>query len=419
MRTPAVLIMALLVCFAALQCSQTTESDSKGNSPSPTPINLSQAEESLLNSSNQFGFKLFREILESSGDGDNVFISPLSASYALAMCYNGAAGGTRDAIAGTLELSGLSVQEVNEAYRSLTTQLTGLDPDVEVKIANSFWYAPYLPVTQGFKDLNQTYFDALVRDIDFGQPWAADTINGWVKANTRDRIDGIVTKPVDPSMIAILLNAIYFKGSWTVTFDTAATEEYDFHLADGSVIRRDLMLSDTVYGYYENDLFQAVDKPYGNGDFSMTVLLPQKDKSLDDILAELTAENWALWTGRLEADTVELYLPRFKLAYEVTLNQMLQAMGMQVAFTPGADFSNMVTGGGLWIDQVKQKSFVQVDEEGTEAAAVTAVVFITSIEPGNPIVFIDRPFLFAVRERVSGTVMFIGRIADPEWDDEA
>jgi len=421
MRTITVLTLTL-VAFFGLQCSQSTDTPAgKPDSSSPPDHsigNLTASETSLLNSSNRFGFKLFREILADEPDDKNVFISPLSASYALAMCYNGAAGKTRDAVATALQISGLTVQDVNESYRSLTALLVGLDPEVEVNIANSFWYRLGLPVKQEFVDLNQSYFDALVRELDFSRDWAADTINDWVKRETRDKITEIVKKPIPSAAVAYLMNAIYFKGSWTVSFDSARTAPGLFRLADGSVVMPEMMVTDTAIVYFENELFQAVDLPYSDGLYSMVILLPRAGKTTDDILAELSDETWSGWMGNFEEDTVPLIMPKFRLSYEVTLNRMLVALGMGIAFEPGlADFSNMVSDAELAISVVKQKSFVQVDEQGTEAAAVTVVEYITVSDEPSREMRVDHPFIFAVRERTSGTVLFIGRIAEPVWEN--
>ena len=422
MRTVAFLLAALLIALGGLHCSRSTEpgapDQGSANPPDRTPQDLTPQEQSLLGSSNQFGFKLFQKVAEASAPGDNVFISPLSASYALGMCYNGAAGTTREGMATALELSGLSVEEVNKAYHGLTELLTGLDSTVQMDIANSIWYRLGFPVRQEFIDLNATYFDALVREIDFDAPWAADTINHWVAENTHDKIKEIVTPFEIRSCVMALLDAIYFKGTWTITFDTAATQPETFYLADGSTVQRDLMASDTMYGYFENDLLQAVEIPYGQESFAMVVLLPKTGHSPEDIIAQVTADDWSAWMDGLEVDTVRLRLPKFKLSYEVGLNDMLKAMGIAEAFSPDADFSNIVDGGGIFISQVKQKAFVQVDERGTEAAAVTVVLMPTAYPGGPKWMFVNRPFLFAIRERVSGTVIFIGKIADPVWREE-
>lgn len=421
MRTITLLTLAVLVGTALLQCSHSTDdAAAKANAaidPPRTTANLTASETSLLNSSNRFGFKLFREIAASGAAGENIFISPLSASYALAMCYNAAAGETREEIASTLELAGLTPEDINESYLSLTSLLLNLDPAVEVNIANSLWYREGLAVKQEYIDLERTYFDAVVRGLDFNKDWAADTINAWVKAETRGKIDKIVKKPIMPDAVAYLINAIYFKGDWTLSFDTATTAPGPFYLADGSTVMVELMSCDTTQSYFKNDLFQAVDLPYGDGQFAMTILLPREGKTTGDILAEMSDANWAQWMGGFQEQPVPLYLPKFRLSYEVTLNQMLQAMGMLAAFAPGrADFANMVPSEGLYISTVKQKSFVQVDEQGTEAAAVTAVEFITVVADPELTMRVDHPFIFAVRERVSGTVLFIGLIAEPVWE---
>lgn len=419
MRTISILTQALLVAFLCLQCSQsTTDTAPKPSERNPSADaieNLSAAETSLLNSSNQFGFKLFREIMDTEAANENVFISPLSASYALALCYNGAGGVTRDEIATTLELAGLTPEEVNEAYLNLATILTSLDPKVKVSLANSIWYREEMTAKPAFVDISRTYFDALVRGLDFAEPSAADTINAWVFDKTRGRIEDIVKKPISRDAVAFLLNAIYFKGTWTVSFDSADTQEGKFTRVDGVVTHPDMMSSDTTMLYFSNDLFEACDLSYGDERFSMTILLPKSGKTTDDILGVLTYENWDDWMNQFALKNMPLLMPKFKLAYEVKLNDMLKALGMVTAFD-AADFGNMFEGGdGFAISEVKQKSFVQVDERGTEAAAVTVVEIIRTVSEPE-MMLVNRPFIFALRERTTGTVLFIGRIADPIWE---
>lgn len=420
MRKLCVIILIALVSLLCQSCTRTTEPISSSSPPDPTPGEMTVAEKSLLESTNRFGLKLFGKIADQHEPEDNIFISPLSVSFALGMCYNGGANETRDAIASTLELSGLTVEEVNQSYRNVINLLTQLDPAVVFNIANSIWYRMGFPVSPDFIDLNHTYFDAETRELDFNQPWAADTINHWVDVHTEGKITEIIKSPISSAMVMFLINALYFNGSWTLPFDTAATNDFPFYRADGSTVMRPLMWTDTVLMYFENDLFQAVDLPYGDEKFSMAVLLPKESYTADDIIAQLNDQTWPLWVGSFAEAETELYLPRFKFAYEITLNEMLMAMGMEIAFDPfGADFSNMVTDmsllpGNLFVSFVRHKTFVQVDEKGTEAAAVTAVgMGVTSMEP---MMVVNHPFLFVIHEHETGAILFMGKVADPVWE---
>lgn len=415
------LLAFLIISFGllSLQCSKSTSPPNP--TPEPSPGNLTEAEKSLIESSNRFGLKLFRQIAAGEDADSNIFISPLSVSFALGMTYNGAANETREAMARTLELSGLTIEEANRSYRSVIDLLTQLDPIVAMKIANSIWYKTRFPVKPDFIELNRTYFDALVREINFSADWAADTINHWVDVNTNGKIEKIVKSPISPEMVMFLINAVYFKGAWTIPFDTGLTIQAPFYLRDGSPTYRDFMLTDTTFEYCENDLFQAIDLPYGEKGFSMTIFLPKTTTTADDLIMEMTGENWAAWLGSFAERNVGLSLPKFKFKYKKNLNEILRALGMEIAFDPyWADFSNMAFMdsliGNLYISEVMHKTFVQVDEEGTEAAAVTSVgMGITSVNP-DPIMIINRPFMFVIREHESGTILFMGKVADPVWE---
>lgn len=414
MRKFAAIFSVIIFSLLCLQCSKSTEPNQTKTPPSRTLADLTAAEECLVESSNAFGLKLFREIASREKPDSNIFISPLSVSFALGMTYNGAAGETREAMASTLEFAGFSTQEVNESYQNLTALLTQADPTVIFNIANSIWYRQGKPVKQTFIDLCRTYFDALVREMNFQAPGAADTINNWVDVNTNGKIKEIIKPPIPPEVAMLLINAIYFKGAWTHLFDTADTRTDRFYFPDDSWTDCQMMTRDDTIKYFANDLFQAVDLPYGSEGFSMTVLLPKHSVTMDDLIGELTEENWATWMGSFSEIEMQLWLPKFKFEYEKKLNDMLKAMGMEIAFTPAADFSNMFGDGIGWIDRVKHKTFIQVDEQGTEAAAVTMVVMFDSLPPG---MYVNRPFLFVIHEHESGTILFIGKVVNPVWED--
>jgi serpin B len=272
-------------------------------------------------------------------------------------------------------------------------------------------------VEQEFIDLNATYFDALAQTLDFASPAAAPAINRWVSENTNGKIQEIVDNPIDPSTVLFLINALYFKGTWVFQFEKQSTQAADFYLASGGTALCSLMRQEADLPYMENELFQAVDLAYGNGQYSMVVLLPKPGTDVDSVVAAVDESGWGACLGSLGETTVTLYLPRFKLEYEVELKSALTAMGMGIAFAPGqADFSGINTdlGRELYISKVKHKTFVDVNEEGTEAAAVTSVeIGLTSVGPAGVCVRVDRPFVFAIREKHSQTILFIGKIVNP------
>jgi len=377
------------------------------------PRELSLAEGKLIEADNRFAFKLFREINDQEG-AKNIFISPLSVAMALGMTYNGAAGTTREAMQEALELQGMDLQEVNESYRSLIDLLRDLDPRVEFLIANSIWYRDMMPIEQDFLDLNRRYFDAAVTALDFSSPNAVDIINAWVSQNTHGKIEEIVDNPIDPLTIMFLINAIYFKGDWTYKFDKSLTQQHPFDLIDGSETTVDMMSyeAETPLRYASDGDVQIVDLSYGGRAYSMTIVLPASPQGIEAVTDNLTQAQWSSWIAALDSTARQVSLPRFKLEYELTLNNVLEALGMGVAFTDSADFSKLYAPGGAFISEVKHKTFVDVNEEGTEAAAVTSVeIGLTSAGPW-PIV-IDRPFVFAIREDYSGTILFMGKIVDP------
>jgi len=402
--------LVICICFVFTQCTTNPVSPGKKNT-----IQLTMAEKSLVKSDNKFGFKLFKEIIKEQED-KNVFISPLSVSMALGMTYNGANGNTQEAMQSTLELSGLTLQEINESYENLTKLLTNLDPKVKFQIANSIWYRERFPVEDEFIDINKTYFDAEVRGLDFSAPNAPNIINGWVNEKTNGKIEKIVDGAIHPLTMMFLINAIYFKGTWTYEFDESQTRDDVFTLPDGSKKPCKMMMQEGELRYFENGDFQAIDLPYGDGGFSMTLFLPHREKDVDSLIALLNEENWSQWINSFIKRELTLQLPKFTLEYEIKLNDVLKALGMEIAFhSSRADFTKMYreeeVGNNLYISNVKHKTFVKVNEEGTEAAAVTSVEM--RLESAGLSMRIDRPFMFAIRENHSGTILFIGNIAEP------
>lgn len=372
---------------------------------------LSTSEARLVDADNEFGLNLFRAVSEEEGDS-NVFISPLSVSMALGMTLNGAEGDTYAAMQEALALSGLSEAEINESYRTLIDLLHGLDPEVVFEIANSIWHREGFAVEADFLDINRESFDSEVRELDFSDPAAPGVINGWVDEKTHGKIEKIVDQ-IDPLTMMYLINAIYFKGMWTYEFDEEATQNRPFAAMDGSVDDVPMMEQEAELAYFESDALQVVDLPYGDSLYSMMVILPRQGGNLDEVVASLDQETWNDWTGRLESREVWLRLPRFQLEYEVDLNQVLSSLGMEVAFNPyEADFTAINPAGELYISKVKHKTFIDLDEEGTEAAAVTSVeVGVVSVDPNAPVpMFVDRPFVFAIREQHSGTILFVGKV---------
>ncbi len=381
-------------------------------------IELSPQEIQLLSATNSFGFNLFKSIAADE-EGKNIFISPLSVSMALGMTLNGADGETRLAMQKTLELQGLSQEEINAAYKDLILLLTHIDPRVAFEIANSIWYKNGLPIHPDFVSLNQKFFGALVQALDFNDPGSVDVINNWVNESTNGKIRKILDG-INPDDVMFLINAIYFKGDWKYQFDKAKTKKDDFKLPDGTLAPCFLMQQRAKFSYAEDDLLQVIDLPYGNGFFSMTIFLPKPIMPLDSLIENFTSVMFSYYLDRLATREVLLEMPRFKFEYEKKLNDVLTDLGMGIAFDKfHADFSRMVTRPmQLYLNFVKHKTFVKVDEEGTEAAAVTSVgVGVTRAYPKVAVMRVDHPFVFVIRENVSNSLIFMGKIVKPEWSE--
>ncbi len=377
------------------------------------PRELSVAEGKLVDADNRFAFKLFREVNAQEDDTANVFVSPLSVGMALGMTYNGAAGTTRDAMQQTLELGGMTLEEVNAAYQSLIALLRNLDSKVEFLLANSIWYREGVSVLPTFLELNQRYFDAEVIALDFADPSAADVINGWVSTQTKGKITEIVDPPIDPLTFMFLIDAIYFKGDWTYQFDRDRTRDETFALTDGSQVSVPTMSrgEEIPVRLCQHADYTVLDLWYGGQAYSMTIVVPHDPATIHDVARAVTAQQWDAWTANLDSTRAFVTLPKFTLEYDIELNDVLKALGMEIAFSGGADFSNMIPGGGAYIEKVRHKTFVDVNEEGTEAAAVTSVEM--RYESAQPTVRVDRPFLFAIRENYSGSILFMGKVVDP------
>jgi serpin B len=367
------------------------------------------AELALVESGNDFGFDLLA-VLAPEHRGENLFFSPLSASMALGMTLNGAAANTFEEMRRMLGYGGLTQTEINDSYASLLTLLQELDPRVTVEIANSVWHRQGLTVDQGFTTRVRSSFDAEVAGVDFGAPTTLARINDWVEDRTNGTIDKLFDS-LDPSTVMLLMNAVYFKGDWTDAFDPDDTRRGPFRRSDGTTVQADFMGQEMAAKLRTTDTFDLIELPYGGQAYAMTVVLPADGIDPGDLAGSLTAGEWASWVQGLGSTRVILELPRFEIEWERDLTEDLIALGMVDAFEPGApDFTRMIPGGGVWVDLVKQKSFVRVDERGTEAAAVTGVVVVESL-PAT--LRVDRPFLFAIRERLSGTVLFLGIVRDP------
>lgn len=395
-------VLSLFIIFILWGCDDPKEENR------PPPRDLTAAEKSLVSSDNAFGLNVFKALSNADPDS-NLFISPLSISMALGMTLNGAADSTYKAMKNTLKLAGLTETEINESYQSLIKLLIEMDPKVVFKIANSIWYKEGLPVYEEFIQTNKTYFDAEVAALDFSDPKAVARINDWVSENTNELIKKIIEE-IPADMVMYLINAIYFKGDWRFQFDLKNTKNGTFYNDVGSESIMPMMTQKLSVPLLRNSETTIVDLPYGDSLFTMTIFLPSG--VIDQFVADLSTQKISEWIAQLHSTKLDLTMPSFELEYEKKLNEILSDLGMEIAFnSESADFSRIMPldrSGNLFISEVKHKTYIKVDEKGTEAAAVTSVGIGTTSVP--PIIVIDRPFVLAIRENHSGTILFLGKI---------
>ncbi|MEA5566036.1 serpin family protein [Anabaena sp. UHCC 0399] len=416
-----VLAAASVVLFGVLGCSQVNDSTS-----ALAQSDLPQTEASvqkktvipdtkIISANNKFGFKLFQEIGKQESSTKNIFVSPTSIAIALSMTYNGASGSTQQAMAKTLELQGINLPELNSAYASLNQLLENPDQNVQLKIANSLWANQNASLRPDFIQRTQDFYKAKVTTVDFQDAATPNTINRWVKDNTNGKIDSIVNK-IEPNQMLFLVNAIYFKGQWSEKFDQSQTKPQPFYISSTQQKPHPMMSQTGDYKYYETEQFQAVSLPYGqDGKVSLYIFLPKQNSNLKAFSQNLNAENWDKWMSQFSQREGSIKLPRFQTDYDITLNDALKALGMGEAFSQQANFSGI--GKNLAISQVRHKTFVEVNEEGTEASAATSVgIVATSFkEPQVPFkMIVDRPFFTAIRDNQTGSILFMGAIVDPK-----
>lgn len=389
---------------ASAEAASTNPATSKPGKP-PDPA--------LVRAYAKFGFDLFTELSREDA-GKDVFISPTSVALALAMTYNGAAGDTAKAMAKVLRVEWMSLAEVNDANLALQESLRGADPKVQLSIANSLWADKDVALRQGFINRDKRFFRADLALLDFKGPQSVDVINAWVNRNTKGKIPTIIDS-IPQEAFLYLINAIYFNGKWSRPFEKKHTRDEVFTFPDGRTKRLPTMFQSGDYRYYEGEGFQAVGLPYGKGRMSMYVFLPDEDSGLEEFARSLNVANWDKWMNGFAEAQGTVGLPRFKLEYGEELNTALTSLGMGPAFDPRrADFRGM-TGPPAWISRVVHKTFVDVDEEGTEAAAVTAVIMAGSLAPPKTFrMIVNRPFFFAIRDNMTGTNLFMGSVSDPQ-----
>ena len=398
------LVMALLV----MACTNESENQEITNL---TPTEKSAR---IIAADNQFGFEIFQKVNASLTEPKNTMISPMSISLALAMVYNGTNGDTKKQMEEMLHKSGLTPDDINQSYKELVSALSSHDPKVELAISNAIFYRNTFSVKNDFITTNQNYYQAEVSGLDFSK--ATETlnkVNDWVNTQTKGKIDKIIEK-VNPEDIMYVLNAIYFNGEWQYRFDPKETTDMPFTKEDNQVVQVPTMTIENPFQSYSNESFKMLEMPYGSGKYSMLIFLPASGKNTNDVISQLTAENVDGWIQKMTEQKKKVYLPKFEFKFDDSLVDELKTLGMTDAFYDAkANLSGISDAAKLVISEVMHKSYIKVDERGTEAAAVTGITIgVTSVGPDNSF-RVDHPFVFAIREKDTKAILFIGKVMNP------
>jgi serine protease inhibitor len=388
---------------------------SSPSGPSTAPAAVMQAQQAntpvdpaIVTADNTFGLNLFQNLY--AGTPGNVAIAPISVAMALQIVYNGAGGATQQGMAQTLQLGSLSAQVLNGDNAALQGSLLNPDPLVNLTIANSLWmHLDTDSVPAAFTQMDQTYYGATVGDL----AGAPANVNNWVSTETDGLITNILPNANYASVVAVIANVIYFKGQWTTEFDPSQTAPAPFTLMDGTQVSVPMMHQSATYGYLQGANFQVVRIPYGQGRFSMLVVMPNAGTSMDSFVAGLTPDMLSGWVGQLQTGLGNLSMPKFTATFAASLVQPLTTLGMQAAFCadPQASFPGL---GLVCIQDVEHKTVVEVDESGTVAAGATTVtVMPTAVELPLFTLTLDQPFLYAIRDDKTGELLFIGTMTNP------
>jgi len=413
--------LLVTVLFSLVTVPSCQKSDTNDNPIDPgDPINISIEiyQKEVIDSANRFAFDLFKPVLAEAKGAENIMISPFSISSALSMTLNGADGETFDAMQKALRLEGKTLDQINNTYLKLMTEMVPVDERVVLDIANSVWVEKRLNVKQKFISDVQNWYKAEARGIDVTDPNAVKIVNDWIAEKTHDKITDMLDY-LDPYLAMLLINAVYFNGKWRNQFDKADTKEEPFYVTPSTPKTVPMMHQEENLKAAKDNNLIIVDIPYGQGNYSMLIVLPNVDITTSDVAEAISPSRWNEWMELLANNThkVELSMPRFKYEYKRLLNNDLIDLGMGVAFSDWADFDN-ISEQDLQISRVIHQSFIETNEEGTEAAAATIVEIVFTVselgtEPSVWKVDIDRPFLYFIHETSTGTILFMGRVSDP------
>lgn len=366
----------------------------------------------LVTAINGFAFQVFSQLCE-RGENRNLFISPLSLSIAMALLYNGADGSTKQELAQLLGIQDIEPDRVNTAYAALIYGLEQRSHHLShLDIANSLWARQGLTFKSEFRQSSQNFYSTEVFNLDFAKSDNLSVINGWIDRQTNGKIKEIVSLgDLNANTILILLNAIYFRGVWKQQFNKADTKESPFILSDRKSKLHPMMSQSGTYDYFQNQDFQAIALPYSESDISTIVFLPDDRNSLTDFLHHLNFEKFREWRSQFLRMQGDLVLPRFTIEYEESLMDVFKTLGLEIALSVSANYQK-IANESIAISDIKHKALIEVNEEGTEASAVTGVMMQRSLRQKFRMV-VNRPFFCVIQDERAGVILFMGAVWEP------
>lgn len=402
---------ALVICLLIVVGTEGCQPEKVDPEETMKLRDLSMIEQEVVTSSNDFAFHLFAEVNREIPNA-NLFISPFSVSMALGMTLNGAADSTLKAIQHTLGENDLVPVEINKGYNELSTLLKSIDKKVNYSNSSALWYRQDLQTKNLFKDISAAYYETWVEGIDFEHPKSATWINKWVENQTDSKVELMVEK-IQPENQMFFTNAVYFKADWAQAFDKNLTEKAPFYQPDGTSVQANMMFAnDAEVLFYQDVEKTMVDLPYGNKQYSMVIMLPREDFSMNDLIGGLDAETMSTYYENADTLQLDLHLPKFNITSKLELEPVLTAMGMGVAFGEDANFSNIFENeGNIPLRQMIHHAYVEVHEDGTEAGASTLPGTITKTP--LPTISVNQPFIFFIREKHTQAILFAGKLINP------
>jgi serpin B len=405
----AAVVFSFTIPLIFLSCSKNPDEIFPSD---PVPINLTADQVSIIESENSFAFDIFKKVLENSGESENIIISPLSIALALSMTLNGSNGATRDAMLEALRVKGITPEIINNSYKNLSEALLSVDKRVLISIANSVWTENNFVVKDPFTDILTGFYNAESKSFDITDPLAPKQINSWIESKTNGLIKNMIHQ-LNDNTVMLLINAIYFKGKWKAQFDNGNTVQRSFYKPGGAISDVPMMKQTSDFKIFTGEGFVLAEFPYGQGNFVMDVFLPDNRNGVIGIVPLINDNSFNGWVSDMDVRKTDVLFPRFKYGYKKQLKDVLTIMGMGIAFTDDADFSN-ISDLDLLINDVTHQAFIETNEEGTEAAAATIVDIGVTSMPADPFILnIDHSFLYIIRETTTNSILFMGRVVDP------